>query len=208
MWENVSLIDDYLSDCGKKLADDHKQIIAGWKNCLQGKFVMERHLKKGTIFISLEDAEVYQIQGIISSWEEMFEWPEFTGSEIEFRKIMCLLVLNRNTEAVQYCRKWICDEPKNLLAAVAGVYALTQEKVYEEAEQLVERFILDPDDCNDDNSIMFVAASSLYEAMGKKSKKKKIDKAIQKYDEELEREAEFWEDGFDLDDISEEDLPF
>ena len=33
---------------------------------------MERHLKKGTIFISLENEEVYQVSGIISSWEEMF----------------------------------------------------------------------------------------------------------------------------------------
>ena len=34
--------------------------------------MMERHLKKGTIFISLENEEVYQASGIISSWEEMF----------------------------------------------------------------------------------------------------------------------------------------
>jgi len=32
---------------------------------------MERHLKKGTIFIS-EDEKVYQVSGIISSCEEMF----------------------------------------------------------------------------------------------------------------------------------------
>lgn len=35
---------------------------------------MERHLKKGTIFISMEDEQVYQVSGIISSWEEMFYW--------------------------------------------------------------------------------------------------------------------------------------
>ena len=28
--------------------------------------------KQGTIFISLENEEVYQVSGIISSWEEMF----------------------------------------------------------------------------------------------------------------------------------------
>ena len=33
---------------------------------------MERHLKKGTIFISLDNEEMYQVSGIISSWEEMF----------------------------------------------------------------------------------------------------------------------------------------
>lgn len=31
-----------------------------------------KHLKKGSIFISLDTEEVYQVQGIISSWEEMF----------------------------------------------------------------------------------------------------------------------------------------
>ncbi len=34
--------------------------------------MMERHLKKGTIFISMENEEVYQVSDIISSWEEMF----------------------------------------------------------------------------------------------------------------------------------------
>lgn len=33
---------------------------------------MERHLKNGSIFISMENEEVYQVCGIISSWEEMF----------------------------------------------------------------------------------------------------------------------------------------
>lgn len=47
-------------------------VIARRWTTVQGKFMMERHLKKGTIFISLEDEEVYQVSGIISSWEEMF----------------------------------------------------------------------------------------------------------------------------------------
>jgi hypothetical protein len=34
--------------------------------------VLERYLKKGSIFISMEDEKVYQVSGIISSWEEMF----------------------------------------------------------------------------------------------------------------------------------------
>lgn len=33
---------------------------------------MERHLKRWTIFISMDDEEVYQVSGILSSWEEMF----------------------------------------------------------------------------------------------------------------------------------------
>lgn len=71
LWDNVSLIEQYLSERGKEMPEEHKQIILSWQRRIQGNFVMERHLKKGTIFIS-EDGKVYQVQGIISSWEEMF----------------------------------------------------------------------------------------------------------------------------------------
>lgn len=33
---------------------------------------MERHLKKGSMLISMEDEKVYQVVGIISSLKEMF----------------------------------------------------------------------------------------------------------------------------------------
>lgn len=72
LWNNTELIDEYLSQKGQSLPDEHKEIIKSWKCCIQGTFIMERHLKKGTIFISSEDEEVYQVYGIISSWEEMF----------------------------------------------------------------------------------------------------------------------------------------
>ena len=71
LWSDVTIIDDYLNE-NSDLTDDHREIIRSWKRRIQGKFMMERHLKKGTIFISLENEEVYQVSGIISSWEEMF----------------------------------------------------------------------------------------------------------------------------------------
>jgi len=71
LWSDVTIIDDYLNEKAD-LTDDHREIIRSWKRRIQGKFMMERHLKKGTIFISLENEEVYQVSGIISSWEEMF----------------------------------------------------------------------------------------------------------------------------------------
>ena len=71
LWDDISLIDQYLIDQRTDISDEHKEIISSWKRRVQGRFVMERHLKKGTIFVS-EDDRVYQVQGIISSWEEMF----------------------------------------------------------------------------------------------------------------------------------------
>lgn len=71
IWDDVSIIDAYLSDRCADMPDKYKEIIAGWKRCVRGLFAMERHLKKGTIFIS-EDGRVYQVQGITTGWEEMF----------------------------------------------------------------------------------------------------------------------------------------
>ena len=71
LWSEVTIIDDYLKE-NEGLSEEHKEIVRSWKRRIQGKFLMERHLKKGTIFISLENEEVYQVSGIISSWEEMF----------------------------------------------------------------------------------------------------------------------------------------
>jgi hypothetical protein len=58
------------------MPQEYKEIVFGWKRRIRGRFVLERHLKKGSIFISMEDEKVYQVSGIISSWEEMFPyWP-------------------------------------------------------------------------------------------------------------------------------------
>lgn len=69
LWGNTKLIDEYLAE--KKLLGEHKKIISGWKKRISGKFIVERHLKKGSVFICAEDEEVYLVRGIISSWDEM-----------------------------------------------------------------------------------------------------------------------------------------
>ena len=60
LWDNIQLIDQYLNEYGAEIPDEHKEIIYSWKRRVQGRFVMERHLKKGTIFIS-EDNKVYHL---------------------------------------------------------------------------------------------------------------------------------------------------
>ena len=44
LWDDVSLIDEYLIDQRTDISDEHKEIISSWKRCVQGRFVMERHL--------------------------------------------------------------------------------------------------------------------------------------------------------------------
>lgn len=71
LWDDVTVIDEYLSG-QSDMPQEHRAIISGWKRRIRGRFVLERHLKKGSILISMEDEKVYQVSGIISSWEEMF----------------------------------------------------------------------------------------------------------------------------------------
>lgn len=70
LWSDVGILELYLKK-HSKMPEDERNIIRGWKRRIRGKFVAERHLKKGTIFISMENNEVYQVSGIQSSWEEM-----------------------------------------------------------------------------------------------------------------------------------------
>lgn len=70
LWSDVGILDIYLEK-HPKMPEDERNIIRGWKRRIRGRFVAERHLKKGTIFISMENNEVYQVSGIQSSWEEM-----------------------------------------------------------------------------------------------------------------------------------------
>ncbi len=138
----------------------------------------------------------------------MFSWPEYTDSDIKFDKSSALGSLGRNEEAVKFCESWIKEEPDNIVAAAAGVYAYIRTKEYDAAQDLVDRFISDKSKCGDEDSIMFVAASKLYEATGTKKEKKQIDKALQDYDKYLE---DYFEN-LDLEDegfgFSDGELPF
>lgn len=71
LWSEIEVIDLYLEK-HPEIEGEERTIIQGWKRRIQGRFIMERHLKKGSIFISIEDSEVYQVKGIRSSWEELF----------------------------------------------------------------------------------------------------------------------------------------
>lgn len=69
--ENPEVIDEYLLSCSDML-EEHRKIVESWKRSIKGRFIIERHLKSGSILISMEDEKVYQVGGIITSMEEMF----------------------------------------------------------------------------------------------------------------------------------------
>lgn len=69
--DDVSVIDEYLLK-HEDMPEEYKKIILAWKRCIRGRFIIERHLKKGSMLISMEDEKVYQVGGINTSIEEMF----------------------------------------------------------------------------------------------------------------------------------------
>lgn len=71
MCDDLSVIDEYLAR-HKEIPEEQRDIIKGWKRSVRGKFIIERHLKRGSILISMEDEAVYQVGGINTSIEEMF----------------------------------------------------------------------------------------------------------------------------------------
>lgn len=69
LWERTWIIDDYLER--SDLPEEHMEILKSWKGCITGRFIIERHLKKGSVFISIADNSVFLVNGIVSSWEKM-----------------------------------------------------------------------------------------------------------------------------------------
>ena len=69
LWSHTGVIEEYLAVA--ELPNEHAQIVAGWKQRKPGRYILERHLKKGSVFISAEDGVVYVVKGLFSTWAEM-----------------------------------------------------------------------------------------------------------------------------------------
>ena len=69
LWSHIGVIEEYLAAAA--LSNEYAQIVAGWKQCKPGRYILERHLKKGSVFISAEDGTVYMVKGLFSTWAEM-----------------------------------------------------------------------------------------------------------------------------------------
>lgn len=134
-----------------------------------------------------------------------FGWPEYTGSDLKFRKVAALRKLGQTKKAAAYCKEWVRKEPENIVAAAVCIYALIETKEFAAAEELAGRFIFNSAPCSGENEIVFAAASKLYEAEGKREEKEWIDKAICDYEKFLK---DYQETGVLDEDFWGEELPF
>lgn len=138
----------------------------------------------------------------------MFSWPEYSGSDLKFRKSVVLGQLGREKERVRFCEAWLQKEPENVMAATASVYAWIAVKAYDEAETWIDKFIPNDSECCEENEIMFRAAARYYGAIGDSKKQKQLNQALKDYEEYMDQCLKAWcED--DEDDAWEDfDLPF
>ena len=73
IWEDRGIIDEFVQSDFKKMDEEEIAIVSSWKKSIQGKFIVERHSRKGSVFISADNDEVYIVKGIYSSWREILE---------------------------------------------------------------------------------------------------------------------------------------
>jgi hypothetical protein len=73
LWEDETLLEDYLQQCGKALTMREFELIKGWKNKVIGKFILLKHLKKYSVFMNAEmGGKLYGVLGISNPIEDMF----------------------------------------------------------------------------------------------------------------------------------------
>ena len=76
LWENPETIDEYIEATEKQfgLEEADRRLLEGWRYPVSGRFILERHLSKGSIFIDAENTEtmkVYLVKGLTEPWSEM-----------------------------------------------------------------------------------------------------------------------------------------
>ena len=143
-------------------------------------------------FDTLSMYEKYET--ILKSVDEMlqlFEWDESNIADIYFHKADALGLLHREKEAVEFCQAWLNDYPDNLSAVTALIYAMVKQHdrdgtPLDAARELIEKYIHPDTDCTDDNDILFMAASVLYETSGDKETHTQIENRIKEYEEKLD----------------------
>ncbi len=71
LWEDKDIIDEFVLSGFKKMDEEEIAIVSSWKRAIHGKFIVDRHLRKGSVLISVDNNEVYVVKGIYSSWKEI-----------------------------------------------------------------------------------------------------------------------------------------
>lgn len=138
---------------------------------------------------------------------DMFAWVEESPSDIKMMKASALHSLNRDEDAARFCEQWLAEEPDNISAVAAAVYADMRVHELEAAENLIRLHIRKETQCTEENDVLFTAASAFYRLTGNKKEEKRMEQALEEYDKYLE---EYFAGNGEDDDFADEEweLPF
>lgn len=154
----------------------------------------------------LDDLDMRESRGklleVCNQLLELFRWEEERPSHIKSLKVSALKDLGRMEEAEAFCGKWLADDSDDSLAVAAEIYMFLERRNMEAAEKLIQAHIHEDTECTDENDVVFTAAAAYYKATGMKEEEKSVQKALDAYEEQLEK----FYSGFDG--IEEDELAF
>ena len=76
LWKRLEFIEEFIMDNPFGFSKDECAVIAGWKNVVQGKFYIFRHLKKYSVFLTeTEPTKAYAVCSLNTPLNEMFWKP-------------------------------------------------------------------------------------------------------------------------------------
>ena len=70
--ENLSLLEDFLTDNPYGLSPDELAIVASWRHRVAGDFFIVRYLKKYTVFLGTKPERLYGVLGLVDPIEAIF----------------------------------------------------------------------------------------------------------------------------------------
>lgn len=73
------------------MSEEEIDIVVGWKNAVRGTFVVDRHLRKGSVLVSA-DKKVYLVKGILYRY-----WHYYTKEDsVKIYKQASVATMKRN----------------------------------------------------------------------------------------------------------------
>ena len=98
--------------------------------------------------------------------------------------------LGKTEESDEWFQNWIREESDHLYAVASYILCLEEREQYEEAKELLSRYLTENASCTEANDMLFYHAGIIYEHLGEHEKAErymiKLQARIQEVNEELE----------------------
>lgn len=72
LWKNTDTINEFVAVNKDRLEAEERSLLESWRYPISARFVLERHLAKGSIFINSKTGKVYLVKGLTDPWSVMF----------------------------------------------------------------------------------------------------------------------------------------